>query len=704
MKKFLLILTFLVLIVGTRNAFSQMMDTFDSPPFDSLEIKSNERNTVFTFKEAPKKTAIVLQAIPPEKTPVVKLEIRDGVLCIDTSNQDADGYRNIQMNISGLDPKKMADIEYCMYVTVEGPRGGTGNFYFEGHGIDKRHYYKTLPVRFNGMKQTFAFNQVIPTDLNEIHLRFDFFKPGKYRFHHVCLKKETFDPATVSGLKPELMFHATFDGTTEPVFAQGEKKPVRDKNVTFEKGIAGQAALFDRAHNATLAYSLAKNLNPECGAVSVWVKPRRGTTPEEMANIQKTWRTIFTMPWQESTRAGSGALWFWIYEGRLRMDTSDLLDSYTMSSLPATDSWIHLVFNWDPISRHVYVNGKSAGGGGDSLNRAQPVNPLRYTRLDFNEFLVGNYNGRPFEGLIDDLQIYSAPLSEEQVQKIRREYQNVSVVPSNQYFFDDQPVTLRGSIENTGKSDEAVTIKLLDSNGLPIEGIKGNITVMGGKTTEYSISIPQPVAGLYKVQITTDGTECGSYVVQVFQSKRIANKTAVAKRAVSAWDKRLQLKLLETIDPLKIEPDRIAVVGKLEEKELAGRKYIQTEGKAGQRFAIHLSPVTEDKLYCFEWDYPDDMKRTVDIVAQASNSNVSGQYELQIGYLTGDEYPATGEMKTQRCLYWAPDSDLSVIFMAARKGEGGAALAQLRVYEVEGELPKAAVHPAKPVDGWTRQG
>jgi hypothetical protein len=78
----------------------------------------------------------------------------------------------------------------------------------------------------------------------------------------------------------------------------------------------------------------------------------------------------------------------------------------------------------------------------------------------------------------------------------------------------------------------------------------------------------------------------------------------------------------------------------------------------------------------------------------------SGEYELQTGYLTGDEYLSSGTIRTQRCLYWNRSKEIALVFMSARPG--GAAAAEVRVFKVEGGLPVAQIHPPEPVNGWTR--
>ena len=93
----------------------------------------------------------------------------------------------------------------------------------------------------------------------------------------------------------------------------------------------------------------------------------------------------------------------------------------------------------------------------------------------------------------------------------------------------------------------------------------------------------------------------------------------------------------------------------------------------------------------FEIDYPDDAKRTADLIIQKSNLPHS-DYTMQVGYAAGDEYPNTGRILTHRVLYWASDPDVTLVVMTARK-DAPAAVSAVRVYRVNGAaLPVAEVN------------
>ena len=148
---------------------------------------------------------------------------------------------------------------------------------------------------------------------------------------------------------------------------------------------------------------------------------------------------------------------------------------------------------------------------------------------------------------------------------------------------------------------------------------------------------------------------------------------------------------------------RFRAVGDVTEKSLGGVPYLEAGTNLNDRFAFMFDIDPSVPLYCFDFIYPDDAKRTCDLLVQFKEAH-GDDYTLQVGYFTGDEYPNTGKMLTHRCLYWTTPgrSELAMIAMTARAGVP-AALAALRVHKVkDAKLPPLAVREPKPAGGWNR--
>ncbi len=148
---------------------------------------------------------------------------------------------------------------------------------------------------------------------------------------------------------------------------------------------------------------------------------------------------------------------------------------------------------------------------------------------------------------------------------------------------------------------------------------------------------------------------------------------------------------------------RFRSVGDVSEKSLCGVPYLEAGTNLNDRFAFMFDIDPSVPLYCFDFVYPDDAKRTCDLLVQFKEAH-GDDYALQVGYFTGDEYPNTGKMLTHRCLYWTTpgQGELAMIAMTARAGVP-AALAALRVHKVkDAKLPPLAVREPKPAGDWNR--
>lgn len=426
-----------LLVVSAGAWGAAELTSYQSPPWASLQLEETPTRIRLPFKDGPDRSTLELNTIPDTLTPHLKTRLEPDCLVIDSREVKSETPASVQLRITGFDEKSLTGRDYTLYVDTQGPVGTNANFYYEGRTADGKHYWKRLEVRCNGRRVTYAFDQTVPTDLQEFHLR-----------------------------------------------SRLETKPPR-----------------------------ARRTSPMLPASAVG--PRTSVGPS-----LRDWSTA----WRTTSTPGRACRW-----------------SLAVPAL--TPGEYHVVGRWDP---------RRPGGRGPAL--------------------------------------------------------------------------------------------------------------------------PAP-------------------------SARVAAWVLDRRNNDVSQHADLKLRLLEKIDLATVDRRRFVNVGDLSIGELGGRTYIQTGETAGERFAVHLELPEEHGLYCLEWDFPDDRKRTVDIVAHSA-LGASGEYELQTGYLIGDEYPSSGTMLTQRCLYWNRAKDVALVFMSARPG--GAAAAEVRVYQVEGGLPAAEIHTPTPVGGWTR--
>ena len=170
------------------------------------------------------------------------------------------------------------------------------------------------------------------------------------------------------------------------------------------------------------------------------------------------------------------------------------------------------------------------------------------------------------------------------------------------------------------------------------------------------------------------------------------------------------MELVERVkfDSVPEDANRFSSVGTCRIGELNGVKYLEAGEKACDRWAYRFILPDDSPLYAFEVDYPDDKKRTMDIVVQGSqetrwDGRKGADYILQPGIACGDEYRNSGKMLTDRYIYWRRDSDVTLSTMTARGG-APAAISEIRLYRIKsGKLPVAKMSEPPPNDdGWRR--
>ncbi|MDD4540030.1 MAG: hypothetical protein PHT80_13525 [Lentisphaeria bacterium] len=617
----------------------------------------------------------------------VTLALRDGAIVVDNREAPADLLKTV-LRMHTIKMREFAGKFYVLRVQIEGPQSGHAALFFEGRTLDGVHYHNSTKQNLNGQRQELLHYHVLPSDLVEVHLRLDLTGPGVYKIFtaeldEVPLRQK--DPAVVAARVPELLFHADFDGT---VIARrgGQQEPMVARGIDYAPGVKGQALKSSREAGTLLQYAMAGNAVPECGTVSLWYRP--SWTRSEDAN---GFHQLFAMERPEGSRFGSGSVFLWCHNDVLRADTSDLRDSYQRTRSVLSNQWQHLAMSWDEDGALVYFNGRPTNDmpGGDSYSplNFSPSKHLIFRDSVLKSFFVGGFNGEDqCEGLIDDLRVYSAPLPREDVLAIARDFRYFDVAVTQSYLVNrgdganaiafsitpQQPAAMRFRwqvVAEDGRvlatSGEAVAISAADV----------------GRARTLSAAVPALAPGRYEIRVTEDlykGSTLDSLAVPVW----IFHDT---NAEVSATDE-LRLEPLATIRPNpSMSADELLYVGIPTMGELAGRPYMEIDGAEGSRFVLRLTLPDAEGMYLLEWDYPDDKLRTVDIVAQSTRMQRS-EYELQTGYCTGDEYPSSGQMLTQKCVYYAHSTDVALVFMTTRKN-APAAVAEVRVSRIVGGLP-----------------
>ncbi|MGN0846424.1 MAG: LamG-like jellyroll fold domain-containing protein [Kiritimatiellia bacterium] len=613
------------------------------------------------------------------------------------------GMAKLVFTSANFDPKPYRGVDCTLQTELGGVRGTEVVTYFEGHGPNL-HYYRNRKVETKGHRKVYPFVALVSDQVQTLHLRWDLTKAAKegplafYGARYATLAELPVQTER-RRVAPELLFHAPFDGTAEAVRAKGAKAPRRAEGLEFAEGRFGKAVRLTERAKSVLEYEAKGNLVPERGTVSLWFKREwadRGRRPDG----GEKWRVLFANEPPKGERIGSGRLWFWWWGDRFRADQSDDDDAYQMWSgpSPARDEWTHLAVSWDEAGVRVYMNGtggRTASDGESPMIAALKARDLlTFNRQVFTSFFVGGQgDGQQFDGLIDDLRIYSAPLSDEQIREIWRRASVIEIKAAGCYSLADTQHTVSVTATSPGGCDlGGLKYCICDASGTVVARYRNAV---GPKEAKLLVNLP---AGDYEIR-ATDGTwfyGCVPYSVLRCDNPYELTGEA-AREALRAPGVLGNLELVQSLKMDRaLDAARFRAVGPVTTKRLGGTTYLEAGPNTGDRYALRFNITTNTPLWVFEIDYPDDARRTADLIIQKSRQS-SSDYTMQVGYAAGDEYPNTGRILTHRVLYWASDPDVTLVVMTARKG-APAAVSAVRVYRVRGAaLPAAEIHEPEPV-------
>ena len=636
------------LVLATLDVFGDVA-TFPGCPWETLKVERTK--TAVFVKDAVGKVVCSIHGEPGGVAlDDVGVKVEADGLSLDAGAAFRRGLGKLVVNSAPVDRAPLMGRECAVSARMTGPRGSELLVYYEGHGPKPvGHFHRSAPAHPKGKARSYPLVTDVPEGLGELHLRLDLLRQpvGKpLKLHEIRYGTSKELPVLVSKklVKPELLFKADFEGTAEAVFARGSAQPTKARNLGFAPGVDGLAVKVSQKAKSLLEYAVKGNVDPDRGSVAMWVK-----RDWDFAAEKQPWRTLFAFPWPGNAagdRVGSGALWFWFFGTTLRADQSDDEDLYKTCSVPADDRWMHLVYEWDEEGVRIFVNGKGRAGRGDGYSpmaeALKTASLVMLERPEYRTFTVGSRGDvERADALIDDLRVYSAPLGAEAVKSLWREHAPKEMVapPRPDYaklFAGDGPNPYEAPSVGAG-------------------GVPGELEL------------------IEEVKLDRASVE---------RLRRESAPEALPARP-------------------RAGKGRFNSVGPgMSFKTLGGTPYLELSAKAGSRAAIRFNVDTNHPLYCFEFDYPDDAKRTADLIVQPCKGS---DYILQVGYAAGDEYPNTGRILTHRCLYWSHAPEVAVVLMTAREG-APAALSAIRLYRVKaGGLPVAAVNEPKPNrDGWRR--
>ena len=477
----------------------------------------------------------------------------------------------------------------------------------------------------------------------------------------------------------ETLFHLDFDAGFAASEARGEKEPTNANRPALVPGVSGQAAQF--GPRQSLRYLEDKNLRKECGALSAWVQ-----TPVD-GNNAKEWLHIFRE--EGPNKAGSNALWLWLFpQHGLRWDPRDKEDSNVLLDVSSTwkkGEWHHVIACWDALrGTTIYVDGKlrSFGSAGDSGKKFIPIS---WEPVSYPAFIVGAdavEGHRPWQGAIDELKIFSRPLTPDEA---RAEYGRFCAVPVevtalDPYLWAGSEEALTLSFENlkgaAARASAAYAVK--DAAGAAVaQGGLGELALAADRRLHVPLKLNLPQKGTYALTVTvkTGGGE-----------RAFASEIYALARSEPAQEAKRALVTVAEVDAAALGSVVESAPSQVVDSPLG--KYREAGGGRNDRFALTFQVAEPHAPHVAVVTYPDDKPRTMEVMLQPLD--VRHDYQAQTGVFTGDEYPLSRALQEQKIVFWPQCTNMSFVFMTVEKGRP-AAVQTLKVYKLEGGFPRTEV-------------
>jgi len=652
-------------------------------------------------KDAAGRTFLMVRARPFSNKDLVrhlKVEVEDDCVSIDACDAFSAGAVDIPIDPSPAWCRTNVVGRDCLFLSDWSGQGACLRWDVTGAYQDKTKgtWRKCVELHTRPVRHTFENGQRVPENMKYVGNFVLLKSPGKGPVKFYGLRggprEETEIPREPYG-EPKLLFRADFD---EPDFkasrAGGEAAPVKADGVVFEPQggrFGGGAVRFSREAKSTLAYRAPGNVRPYCGAVAFWAKET-----DSCISNKKT-RTVFALP-SEDGRAGAGDVEMGWDGNRIRALRGDYAKTdWVRWGFEPTPGWHHYIFVWSDTNKRLesfFIDGQSVPPGRvDIANR--PTGEAISNRLvldvdrregDFPIFNIGSKDGdHVFDGVIDDVRIYSAPLDIHEARALFDAEREVALALSTTFATEGTPREVRvTACFNAAVKVAEPVYAVYAADGREVMRAKGPALTLNLPAGEYAIGVVGHDAGPLSrapFWVLKPGNP------RVLKSGPIAGVPG-RKRLLAEW--RAGEKTLEEMKREKT----FRAVGTCRFGTLDGRTYLETGVEPNDRYALRFRLDASKPLYCFEFDYPDDKARVGEIIIEPCK-RPSHHYEMQCGYACGKEFALTGRTLTHRVLYWTVADDVVAVLRTLHGMP--AALTAVRVYELEeGGVPAAAIPPA----------
>ncbi|MCX7014123.1 MAG: hypothetical protein NTW86_16505 [Candidatus Sumerlaeota bacterium] len=215
--------------------------------------------------------------------------------------------------------------------------------------------------------------------------------------NRVCLLVGVWLVTRVAFAEPQLTFQAGFDQTDRLVDYAGGLDLAACREAQLAPGKFGQALRVDRSEN-DVWLDARGNLDKARGTISLWYKPEESGGQHPLV-------------WSDSAiKQDWPGLRISYDNGKIAFTHNQPGASLSAPANPRADGWLHVAATWDcAAAMALFVNGKEA------QRKELSWRPYQIPPIVIGGDFMEKWGGACANGLIDDLRIYSEPLTDEQV-------------------------------------------------------------------------------------------------------------------------------------------------------------------------------------------------------------------------------------------------------------------------------------------------
>jgi len=487
--------------------------------------------------------------------------------------------------------------------------------------------------------------------------------------------------ATATG-KPRLTLHLPFDGSAKAAVAKGTAEPTAAKGMEFTKGLIGKALVCGKGID--LAFPFAKNVSKQAGAITLWARTAFGATVPRGVLVADEQASA-----KEPTKSGH-SLSLWLQRQGVPGVHFEMLPLRLSQGLYRWQNaeWYHLTVCWRRGGEMVlYINGYPVS------RRAGPGTtwPMGTSKV----LHIGSWGGQlPAEAVIDDLRVYDAPLSADQVLRDASRFVLPLKLQLHRTLFEHKSaIELVGDVHSESAERLAIDLSILvsDPAGREVATVTKKLKIAPNASTQVRLSLPKTatqVDGLYRVTTT-----CPNRISAPSAYFVVVPSLSKADPAKGDAQPKPNLKLLQTIDCEKASAAaRFCSTERTRIKEANCGTYREAGPYPNDRFAYRFAIDTIGLPHLALVSFPDDARRSAEIVL--NSPRFSAPRDVATGYLTPDS--PSGRMLEFPIYFWPRERDNALIFRTLEPGRP-AACAKITIHQVLGPLPRAGVE--LPPDG-----